>query len=333
MDQRRQSSRIRGITPSPLPPLPRSIRRRRSPPLPPPRPAGAVPLLVPNLPIPSVDGEQSPTLPLDVILEIAARSDAVSIVRCAATSKPLRLASLAQWTNREAASPCGAVVNSAEPALVGFTQFVDLEVDFHFEPVACRDGLVVLRRWCRDIYSLFRSTHSGPVHRVFNGITGRISHIPAPDIINHNKHALLSVGDRGGSFELLIVGATLQTLQLYSSRDGRWGPVRTIRPTLPFFRLLDGCYPVVIGRTAHWLLCTPYRVVAVHAGMAQATLIELPFTGRMDHPFTANRSLILGASPDEKLMAVVSERMVISMWTLEGEPSRSGTMHIWSNIH
>lgn len=73
-------------------------------------------------------------------------------------------------------------------------------------------------------------------------------------------------------------------------------------------------------------------VVALHADTAQATLIDLPFIStscRME-PFIGPQSLILAATPDGRLMVVVSENFVISAWTLEEEPSRSSLLASWS---
>ncbi|XP_051178016.1 uncharacterized protein [Lolium perenne] len=321
----------------------------------------------PPPPVPSSDADADcdATLPVDLLLEIAARSDVVSVVRCAATNKPLRRAILDRGFRRllshraasttgfdpallrgvsyrledsEAARPVRVVqpIPSTEPSLVRFDE------PLVFEPVASRDGLVVLRR-LRPRPLFGQSLEEGPpgsVLRVVNSVTGETSVLPSVSIRDYRKHALISVEDRGRSFELLVADERLRT-QIYSSRDGAWSPVRPIhlhRGSRPFH---DSC-PLVIGRTVHWL-CNPEPlppgrhlsgpepyIVAMDVDTLQATVIDLPrgCTSRMTASMS-HRGLLLAATVDGKLLVVVSETQVISMWTLspptEEDPSLPGT--------
>ncbi|KAM3058243.1 hypothetical protein ACUV84_001557 [Puccinellia chinampoensis] len=309
-----------------------------------------------------VDMDGDAPLPVDLLLEIAARSDVVSVVRCAATSKPLRRAILDRGFRRllalRAASTAGfdpallrgvsyrledseadrrpvrvvQPIPAAQPSLVRFDE------SLVFEPVASRDGLVVLRR-LRPRPLFGQSLEEGPpgsVLRVVNSVTGHVSVLPSVSIRDYRKHALLNVEDHGRSFELLVADERLRT-QIYSSRDGAWSPVRAPhlqRGSRPFH---DSC-PLVIGRTVHWL-CNPEPlppgrhlsgpepyIVAMDVDTMQARVIDLPrgCTSRMTASMS-HRGLLLAATVDGKLLIVVSETQVISMWTMspptEGEPS------------
>jgi len=331
------------LDPAPPPPLPGSPQGA-----PPPAPAAAA-------------AADESALPVDLLLDIAARSDVVSVVRCAATSKPLRRAILDSGFRRllslRAASTAGfdpallrgvsyrledsqaerpvrvvQGIPATEPCLIRFDE------SLVFEPVASRDGLVILRR-LRPRPLFGQSLEEGPpgsVLRVVNSVTGDVSVLPSVSIRDYRKHALLNVEDNGRSFELLVADERLRT-QIYSSRDGAWSPVRAPnlpRGSRPFH---DSC-PLVIGRTVHWL-CNPEPlppgrhlsgpepyIVAMNVDTLQATIIDLPrgCTSRMTASMS-HRGLLLAASVDGKLLVVVSETQVISMWTkahpAEGEPS------------
>lgn len=308
--------------------------------------------LKPAVPAPpgAVDDGDAP-LPIDLLLEIAARSDVVTVVRCAALSKPIRRSILDHGFRRllaQRAAPDGGFVPSLlrgvsykievgdpyrpparilqplpsdDPAVICFDESLT------FEPVAARDGLVVLRRLRpRPIFG--QCVEDGPPGsdlRVCNSITGHSSILPSVSIRDYRKHALLAVDDLGRSFELLVSDERLRT-QIYSSRTGRWGPVRAAqiqRPSRPF----HDSQPLVIGRTVHWLCqpdplppgrstTEPY-IVALNVDTAQATIMDLPrgCTSRMTASMS-HRGLILAAWPDGRLIVVVSETQVISMWTL-----------------
>ncbi|KAM3278458.1 hypothetical protein ACQJBY_045993 [Aegilops geniculata] len=301
------------------------------------------------------------TLPVDLLLEIAARSDAVSVVRCAAAAKPLRRAILDRGFRRllaqratatsgydpsllrgvsykiedsDADRPARVVqaVPADEPSVLRFNE------SLAFEPVASRDGLVVLRR-LRPRPLFGQSIEEGPpgsVLRVCHSFTGAVSVLPSVSIRDYRKHALLSVDDNGRAFELLVADERLR-IQIYSSREGRWGPVRAALPRRQS-RPFHDSYPLVIGRTVHWL-CNPEPlppgrhlsgpepyIVAVDVDTMEATVIDLPrgCTSRMTASMS-HRGLLLAASVDGRLKVVVSETQVISMWTklppVEGEPS------------
>ncbi|KAI4969495.1 hypothetical protein ZWY2020_000409 [Hordeum vulgare] len=133
-----------------------------------------------------------------------------------------------------------------------------------------------------------QSIEEGPpgcVLRVCHSFTGAASVLPSVSIRDYRKHALLSVEDNSLAFELLVADERLR-IQIYSSRKGRWGPVRAALPRRQS-RPFHDSYPLVIGRTVHWL-CKPEPplplrylsgpepyIVAVDADTMEASVIDL----------------------------------------------------------
>jgi hypothetical protein len=192
------------------------------------------------------------------------------------------------------------------------------------EPVASRGGLIVLRH--RVNYHV----------RVCNALTGRASLLPPSHVSGDYPHALLAVGDAGGSFQLLVADVSLRT-QVFSSDAGSWGPVvelANLPPRLPRSAPHRGSHPVVLGggTAVHWL--HGYRsIVRLDTDKAQATLMELPpnCASMMRSLPYGHRALRLAASADGELSLLVAEARVISMWTVsaaaaEGRPSSSSAM-------
>ncbi|KAI4979577.1 hypothetical protein ZWY2020_016330 [Hordeum vulgare] len=217
-----------------------------------------------------------------------------------------------------------------EPSVLrGFNETLD------FEPVASRDGLVVLRR-LRPSPLFGQSIEEGPpgsVLRVCHSFTGVVSVLPSVSIRDYRKHALLSVEDNDRAFEILVADERL-CIHIYSFREGRWGPIRAALPRRQSRQFHDS-YPLVMGRTVHWLCnleplplryClagTRYR--RQDADTMEASMIDLPrgCTSRMTTSMS-HRGLLLASSVDGRLKVVLSETQVISMWTMsppvEGEP-------------
>jgi hypothetical protein len=152
--------------------------------------------------------------------------------------------------------------------------------------------------------------------------------------------ALLTVGDAGRSFQLLVVTSScprpsmsLRT-QIYSKDDGRWGPVTEITD-LPRELELTRCAPsrrpeaLVLGggTTVHWLHnYSGWCIVRLDIDEAKSTLITLP-------PECVHQSvdeLQLAASTDGKLSLVVAEYCVISMWTLSAATPGEGASARWT---
>ncbi|GJM96793.1 hypothetical protein PR202_ga13659 [Eleusine coracana subsp. coracana] len=87
---------------------------------------------------------------------------------------------------------------------------------------------------------------------------------------------LLTVGDGGSSFRLLVAGKNL-VFRAFSSEQGQWGHI--VKPQLPtnFFPTVPNrCSPSVVlgGNTVHWL-CKEKGIVALDVSAARASVVEL----------------------------------------------------------
>ncbi|CAN6286656.1 unnamed protein product [Urochloa humidicola] len=234
-----------------------------------------------------------PPIPLDPLLDILARTDAATVIRCAATSKPLRRAILhpafrhvITASSRHATDTRTTTTNAA--LLLGFSyvhRALPLPSSSHtgdpaarvaqqhalrrnrlrfdagllaaLEPVAARGGLVVLRH---------REPAAGDLRRrelrVCNSLTGDTTILPPTAVDDEYPPALLDVADAGRSFELLVADRRLRTQTFsFSSKQGRWGAV--VETHLPPRHCHDvpaggAAHPVVLGSgrgavTIHWL--------------------------------------------------------------------------------
>ncbi|KAK3149175.1 hypothetical protein QOZ80_3AG0213940 [Eleusine coracana subsp. coracana] len=284
-------------------------------------------------------------LPVDVLLEIAARSDdAATIVRLAAASKPLRrgildpafprrLANIAATKGRCVPSlatasyrietyflaPC--TIGTSQPALI---RRFETSLLLSFQPACSRDGLLVL------------ADPIGFSFRVCNTFTGRLTHVSPPDSDRGMRRsycpALITAVDGAGrsvQFELLVLHSDWRA-QTFSSRVDTWGAARGVKPPLgrraPPLTTSDAYLvaPVVTGRTVHWLCNAGHRfadeeeiiILSLHVDTAQASVIkQLPknYCRSSRNPF---RSLILTATADGRLGVVLAGHLGITMWTL-----------------
>ncbi|KQK12968.2 hypothetical protein BRADI_1g07126v3, partial [Brachypodium distachyon] len=311
-------------------------------------------------------------LPVDLLLEIAARADVATVVRCAATSKHFRAAILEQGFRRRRRLLNGRAAAGFDPSSVRGISYklTDRDEDdicrshtvrllqtppsdtaisrsravsLCLEPVAWRDGLVILRH-----------SQSGEL-AACNRNTGHEAPLGDPAALavsDDYPHALLTVdggggGGGGGSFELLVADKDLR-FQTYSSRHGKWGAVVHAAaaaaqhhlhhpPSSQTARTRDPSkHPVVInGNSVHWLCgcrggldAGRLHIVALGvdtaAAGARATVIDLPrgCVSRM-MGFKHKSGITLAVSADGRLSLVVSETQVISMWTSEvGDPDQ-----------
>ncbi|CAN6291687.1 unnamed protein product [Urochloa humidicola] len=292
-----------------------------------------------------------PTIPLDPLLDILARTDAATVVRCAATSKPIRRAILdpafrhaitITTTNFVPAFLLGfSYVHRAlssnhtdEPARVvalqGRPRF-DAALLAAFEPVAARGGLVILRQ---------REPAAGAVPnlrelRVCNSLTGDTTILPHPTVQDEYPPALLAVTDAGRSFELLVADRCLRT-QTFSTKQGKWSAVVETRlPPRHCYDVPAGsggaqAHPVVLGAVVHWLChggCLHPGVKVLDTGAGNmATQIELPADWDLTRVRCTQRidaGLLLAKSGDGRLSLLVAEVGAIAMWTLAAKEAGS----------
>ncbi|KAF7061195.1 hypothetical protein CFC21_067910 [Triticum aestivum] len=296
------------------------------------------------------------TLSVDVLLEIVACSDVTTIVRWAATGKVLRRAILEPAFHRRLV----AAGFQFDPALLFAVSYESyLKYDSHrrytlhvvhtrepsrrradedaisihhhrwFKPVAARD--VLLLRWC----DAFRVSSRVDLH-VCNMLTGQVTELPLATVsdVRQNQYVLLSVGDVGGSFEVLVADDDTR-FQIFSSKQGRWGVVRqaSVARHRP---ISSSSLPAIIGRTVYWLVLVndrqryypggpgPERILALNVDAAEATMMKLPqgcISSLM--PYRHNDKHLLLASVRGQLSLLVTESLGITMWTLTSRGSAS----------
>lgn len=288
--------------------------------------------------------EASPPLPLDLLLQIFARSDPVTLVRCAATCKLL-------WSH--AADPAfRGRVRSADRFLIGLlyeyphdrrvkirtpprfipakspsasppisvTSFVSSNADLFdsYDLVASRDGLLVLRQW--------QSTSD--LLCVCHPVTGHFSFLPSATIYGNMYVLLRAEDDRHAdlSFQLIVVDGLLRT-QTLSSKAGAWGVITStaVPPVVPYTRRVQP-FPVVLGGVAYWLYQQPatrfYYIVSLDVVTGEARSIEVPQDcHRWRLAVGGYKELLLASSVDGKLGLLVAESFTISIWTQPEDPA------------
>ncbi|KAK3149173.1 hypothetical protein QOZ80_3AG0213890 [Eleusine coracana subsp. coracana] len=208
------------------------------------------------------------TLPLDLLLEFAARADATTLVRVAATFRSLRRGILGADFRRRllAVRAAGrwfdpALLRGVSHTFLDSTGVYDTEVIATYQsappriidrdilldlaPVASRDGFLVQRS---------RVIEEGTCAHmcVCDTLTGHVIHLP-PVSLKPGKTwhtpALLTVG-AGRSFELLVANHDME-FQTFSSEAGQWSEVRAISEPQPLC-IGHRAHPAVLGRTVHW---------------------------------------------------------------------------------
>ncbi|KAM0899656.1 hypothetical protein ACQ4PT_021171 [Festuca glaucescens] len=174
-------------------------------------------------------GPSRESLPVDLLLEIVARTDVTTLVRCAATGRILRHAILDPAFRRSLVADAGfdpalllavsyrehdhyrdATTQRVVPTPASTQLRARLDADclrIPFKPVASRDGLFVLR-W-------------QPYHKVqlrtCDAFTSHVTHLPPTMFPNASLHVVLSVGDADRSFELLLADMSELSYRTFSS--------------------------------------------------------------------------------------------------------------------
>ncbi|KAM3278468.1 hypothetical protein ACQJBY_045999 [Aegilops geniculata] len=287
-------------------------------------------------------------LPVDLLLEIVVCTDAITVVRCAATCRILRRAILDLAFRRPLALLSATDRRGFDPSLLLGVSYqrrrhiprviptptrpqIHVRLGTHslpdsFQPLTSRDGLLLLRR--------FRSANLEL--RVLNAFTGHVTSCPKFDVTY--APVFLSVGDAGGSYELLVYSRSMR-FRTFSSKHGhgQWGVIRqaSVAEHHQKPKRLLVSRPAVIGRTVFWLCCLlnaqigyqPDGIVALDVDAAEVTTMKLPpgCTSTTTRILRDEDEHLLLASVRGRLSLLVAVRGGISMWTLTPASSPEST--------
>uniref|UniRef100_R7WA93 DUF7595 domain-containing protein n=1 Tax=Aegilops tauschii TaxID=37682 RepID=R7WA93_AEGTA len=213
-------------------------------------------------------------------------------------------------------STAHGVVRTGEPTRRrALRDAVSIRPHQRFKPVAARDALFL--RWC--------DSPEVDLH-VCNTLTGQVTELPRAAVPDVYHRVLLSVGDVGGSFEVLVADESMR-FQIFSSKHGRWGAVREASVT---WHPISTCArPAIIGRTVYWIIREDRwkHYLALDVDAAEATVMDLPpgFASRMLRCHHSEKHVLL-ASVRGQLSLLVTETLGISVWTL----SSSGSAATWN---
>ncbi|RCV41725.1 hypothetical protein SETIT_9G159000v2 [Setaria italica] len=286
----------------------------------------------------------APTLPYDLLPEIAARSDVTTLVRCAACCKALRREILRpafiRRVCREPAS--GAVV---PPCALGFLHAYDkarMEAEQDQPPPAPCFSVahpacgVLLRGAPRAVRGPYLGGDRSSEMCVYDPMSGDRTFLPSPPYgmrVSDRKasdygvsytYVLLTAADGvgGGSFHVLAADFSglmlhsanimVQTVSSDNAGDGAcaWGPVTmAAHPRSRRSYLQPHCGAVVLCGLIHWLMYDYYgqfHILTYNARTAMAGSIELPKGSLPDHCKVSN--LHLASSPDGRLSLHVADK-------------------------
>ncbi|CAM0958843.1 unnamed protein product [Alopecurus aequalis] len=289
------------------------------------------------------------TLPAELLLEIAARSEPITFVRCAAVCKSLRREILHPsflrrvCTNEDGAGiipPCilaylhdrkqDPLVTLVHPVTPAASSFTDgslapymlrgtIDINRSYEPLLSRGSLVVLRRRNNSINIGGTSKRRCHDLCVFDPMTGDRTYLSCrPDY--SPKYVLLTAADGiGCSFRLIAAnvhrcnqsGVFRITVQATIPSGTSWGPITQDAHGALLFRPLElQRQPVVLhGGIIHWLLSDSDQVLTYDIRTERLGTVKLPPTNY------AGSQRILGTLPDGRRLRLLGvERFKVSMW-------------------
>ncbi|TVU00372.1 hypothetical protein EJB05_54193, partial [Eragrostis curvula] len=293
---------------------------------------------------------EAPPLPLDLVLEIATRSDPTTLVRCAATCKDVRrrITDQAFHGSLRLHHADGCLVPSLLRGHLVWNTVRDLllidNATKHAtklplgtacwprpKVLAARDGLILI------------ITIGSKEHRlyVFSPTKGHIQFVPHQ---RYDGQYVLLAGDDDDnvnrscrSFRVVKVKSVswngnrrVLQFQPFFSEDGRWG--RSVKVPIPYvhggwFRL----HPLVTNGALHWLCRSDklYYIVKLHVESAMVTTTELPMSFHQEYGSTAaaRKQLLLATKPSvagsRRLCVFAADSDKISVWAQsERDPSR-----------
>ncbi|KAM0853871.1 hypothetical protein ACQ4PT_050785 [Festuca glaucescens] len=291
----------------------------------------------------AMSSSSSWVLPMDLLLEISARSDPVTLVLSAATCKGLR---------RHIADPAfhrHLRLRHADrfvPKLLRgfFIQNLDMEVNEHprFLDPHHRESPEPFRSFLSEFDTLFHfyrpdlaASHGHVALRadseicgmcVFNPMTGYLHMFGPPPAINAPSYALLT-GDGHGLYRLLAAELALGRLktQVFSQAFDKWLAVEetTVAPCPQDAALLHR--PLVLQGDVHWLCRSSEYHFILSFSPAQAAVSVTKVDGSCGKE-------LLGRRPEELLLVsdgrhgrqprlLVAAGLQISLWTLSDSDS------------
>ncbi|CAL5043363.1 unnamed protein product [Urochloa decumbens] len=286
-------------------------------------------------------------LPSDLLLEIAARSDATTVIRCTAASKPL-----CQRRRLRPRPPPGRLLRSYQLEHDGGAVAVTsprvrldaatLAVDSDWLPESSRDGLL-LRRDVREKKLINDRVYltSRLVLRVCDTSTGRVVAASLPQatalkyyvghVVRAKSYAtaLLPDRERGAAFEVVDMDMHLR-VQTFSSEAGEWGAARAVHPASArpwVFGQRDApCGAAVVGRNVHWLC---FRAAEVE--LLRGCRLSGTGGGADPYCYEMHKALLLhvaagGTWPE----MVAAEADAVTVWTLDYAAAGEGSDARWS---
>ncbi|XBI14203.1 hypothetical protein VPH35_140819 [Triticum aestivum] len=276
------------------------------------------------------------TLPVDLLLEIVARTDFLTVVRCAAVCKHLRRDILSALFihrfSQQAASTMLAhcpydmqLLNPVHPATSAAAHFCHsyltpcmsrhaANLFGRYYPVTSRGGLAVL-----GFYEKSESERSSGLC-VYDPMTGRhtILSRPTGDLTtrdNRQAYVLLTAADGiDCSFKLLFISVCEWGIkvQAATSSSGTWRPLTShvSHPAFPWMHTIGYNTPAILrGGIIHWLVYYRDKILTYDVGTGAPGRVKLP-------PTIHNQSkLHLATSLDGNLLKLLAiEGFKISVW-------------------
>ncbi|RCV42104.1 hypothetical protein SETIT_9G188800v2 [Setaria italica] len=247
----------------------------------------------------------SSPLPADLLLEVLARCDPATVIRCAATCKPwyrcITDPSFPRLLRAHTGGGRSVTAATTSPVAKTIRAFLSRNAGHlkSFEP------------WTRRVVG--HATGTSPVDmQVCNPVTGWRRSIPAPAVYDQ-AHVLLP-GEDSHSFQLVAMDG-----------GGAWDPEIELSPPEDFERVVTPS-PVVLGRVAHWLFraCGAYNVLALDADAARAACIDVPPRSALDSDAIPRKQMLLSSTADGRLSLLAGEETRISAWALSTATTTTG---------
>ncbi|TVU37398.1 hypothetical protein EJB05_10710, partial [Eragrostis curvula] len=293
---------------------------------------------------------QTPSLPFDIVLEIASRSDPATLVRCAATCRearrrvadddpafrlrlrhtdrfvlPLLRGHLVRKYDDDTSKYGVCVVDTTAADATRLIKVSDRgffgKLLKGVRSVSSREGLLLIRATNKQARR--------EELRVCDPATRRSRILPPEPRFPHPHHVLLvgdgeSGGDIGRPFQVLRLrlmtsdhcrSSSLLEIRAFSSEHGVWGPFTKI-PTPDLLGITSSYHnPLVTDGVVHWFCLTGSGsyVLMLHVKAKRATWTTLPMRFPRDKEGRISY-LVATDSPCGNPIVLVADEEKISMW-------------------